>query len=293
LIPVYANLLSPPVADHAADRMASCLHTRGGGVEGYFEPLDGSIVLLRNLEVQGRTYLGTPHHEMVHALLAVDFPNAPAWLDEGLASLHEELDESDNPRNNYRLYYLVAPDTDALIGPLSSFLESTTPWSVDMYPVAAARARYFAWFLWSRPPGNGQKLAAIYARLRAKSTRAHGDSIDAVVQELQADSIAAVQKDFDAFLADRTRDPATSWEASRTEIFRWVGENAIRKSDERRDHGVIQAAEAEHPAVHACRTGCSRCGIRSEQTNSRQLVGLLTLLAVLWIRRRGRASVLS
>lgn len=36
---------------------------------------------------------GTVVHEMVHALIAVDFPKCPAWFNEGLASLFEECEE--------------------------------------------------------------------------------------------------------------------------------------------------------------------------------------------------------
>jgi len=33
---------------------------------------------------------GTLVHEMTHALMAPDFPQAPIWISEGLASLYEQ-----------------------------------------------------------------------------------------------------------------------------------------------------------------------------------------------------------
>lgn len=50
---------------------------------GYFKP--GRRTMLINL-AEGN---GGLLHELTHAGLACDFPAAPAWLDEGLASLHE------------------------------------------------------------------------------------------------------------------------------------------------------------------------------------------------------------
>lgn len=51
---------------------------------GYYNPSDNLI-----MATGGRAGYGTLLHEMVHALMAADFPNAPAWLNEGLASLYE------------------------------------------------------------------------------------------------------------------------------------------------------------------------------------------------------------
>jgi len=51
---------------------------------GYYRPLDRALVL--NLETGGGTLL----HELTHALMAFDFPQAPTWFQEGLAALHEQ-----------------------------------------------------------------------------------------------------------------------------------------------------------------------------------------------------------
>ncbi len=50
---------------------------------GVFRPAERKMVV--NLE-SGR---GTISHELVHAMMADDFPDAPAWLGEGLASLFD------------------------------------------------------------------------------------------------------------------------------------------------------------------------------------------------------------
>ena len=51
---------------------------------GYYNPSDNLI-----MATSGRAGYGTLLHEMVHALMKADFPDAPAWLNEGLASLYE------------------------------------------------------------------------------------------------------------------------------------------------------------------------------------------------------------
>ncbi|WP_456386711.1 peptidoglycan-binding domain-containing protein [Desulfolithobacter sp.] len=51
---------------------------------GYYNPADNLI-----MATGGRTGYGTLLHEMIHALIEADFPQAPPWLNEGLASLYE------------------------------------------------------------------------------------------------------------------------------------------------------------------------------------------------------------
>lgn len=51
---------------------------------GYYLPRSRTLVM--NISTGG----GTLIHELTHALMACDFPDAPDWLSEGLASLHEQ-----------------------------------------------------------------------------------------------------------------------------------------------------------------------------------------------------------
>jgi hypothetical protein len=53
---------------------------------GYFKP--GRYAVLANL-AEGDAAL---RHELVHALMHFDFPNAPPWLQEGMATLYEAID---------------------------------------------------------------------------------------------------------------------------------------------------------------------------------------------------------
>ena len=51
---------------------------------GYFNPADDLI-----MATGGQAGYGTVLHEMIHALMAQDHPDAPPWLNEGLASVYE------------------------------------------------------------------------------------------------------------------------------------------------------------------------------------------------------------
>jgi hypothetical protein len=50
----------------------------------------------RTIVVNAATGGGTLAHELTHALAHTDFPAMPEWLDEGLASLHEECEFSED-----------------------------------------------------------------------------------------------------------------------------------------------------------------------------------------------------
>lgn len=56
---------------------------------GFFRAEERKLVM--NIATGG----GTLIHELVHPLLAADFPGVPAWFNEGFASLHEQCDIRD------------------------------------------------------------------------------------------------------------------------------------------------------------------------------------------------------
>ncbi len=64
----------------------------GISVYGYYKPQ------LRTLALNLATGGGTLTHELTHALVDFDFPEVPAWFNEGLASLHEQCRFRSDPR---------------------------------------------------------------------------------------------------------------------------------------------------------------------------------------------------
>jgi len=55
---------------------------------GYFSHKDAALIM--NIATGG----GTLVHEMVHAFMAANFPECPAWFNEGLASLYEQCGDN-------------------------------------------------------------------------------------------------------------------------------------------------------------------------------------------------------
>jgi hypothetical protein len=91
---------------------------------GYY--LAGKQALLMNIA----TGSGTLVHEMVHPLMAVDFPDSPAWFNEGMGSLFEQCIIREGPSIrglvNWRLPILQqAVGTQAYV-PLEKLLKTTT-----------------------------------------------------------------------------------------------------------------------------------------------------------------------
>jgi hypothetical protein len=91
---------------------------------GYY--LAGEQALLMNIA----TGSGTLVHEMVHPLMAVDFPRSPAWFNEGMGSLFEQCVVLEGPSIrglvNWRLPILQQAIGTATYVPLEKLLKTTT-----------------------------------------------------------------------------------------------------------------------------------------------------------------------
>jgi hypothetical protein len=75
-------------------------HTKPDTPYGYYSATDKALVM--NIATGG----GTLVHEIVHPFVAANFPECPAWFNEGLGSLYEASDEEDGQivgRTNWRL----------------------------------------------------------------------------------------------------------------------------------------------------------------------------------------------
>lgn len=115
---------------------------------GYYIRTDKRIV------VNIGTGEGTLAHELTHALGHFDFPNMPEWFDEGLASLYEEADFSEdglqlNGLSNWRLNHLLSAMQNRRLGNLES-LVSSRDIREEQQAVEYAHARYFCLYLQER-----------------------------------------------------------------------------------------------------------------------------------------------
>lgn len=116
-------------------------------VYGYFRPAE------RTLLVNVGTGSGSLVHELTHALMEDDFPTAPPWLQEGLASLHEHatvIRDADQHRLrgklNWRLHRLQTAMAHGQLEPIQSIL-TTDSLRNHQEPLNYACARYLCLYL--------------------------------------------------------------------------------------------------------------------------------------------------
>ena len=208
-LPVPDTLISVYlVPDPAAMRkLAATLHhvTADPGAIGYSVPNDQSIVAV----IPG-TEIGTLLHELTHLLVKRDFADAPAWLDEGFAALHEVSHWESNRLvgdPNWRgdlLRTLGYPDRPnslaALLTMRGDDFNAYQNADFERAPVNHALARYFV--LQLQQTG---RLASVYRALRQQDVFS-----DAIVQAdttLLADARrqANIEQALGASFADITR----------------------------------------------------------------------------------------
>ncbi len=109
---------------------------------------------------------GTLAHELTHALAHADFPSLPEWLDEGLASLHEECEFSSDGRrllglDNWRRTALREARQRGSLRPLIDLATERFATS-DRATIDYAQSRYFCLFLQQR-----QLLEPFYRKCRS------------------------------------------------------------------------------------------------------------------------------
>jgi hypothetical protein len=90
---------------------------------GYYSDIDRALVM--NISTGG----GTLVHEIVHPFVAANFPQCPAWFNEGLGSLYEQCDEKAGQihgRTNWRLAGLQEAIRQQRVPPLRTLCATTS-----------------------------------------------------------------------------------------------------------------------------------------------------------------------
>ena len=94
---------------------------------------------------------GTMVHEMTHALMSDDFPDAPIWLAEGIASLYEQCRAEGNylrGEDNWRLPELKEALQFGVMTPLPRLMAMTpATFRAERESLHYAQARYFCKYL--------------------------------------------------------------------------------------------------------------------------------------------------
>ncbi len=160
---------------------------------GYYEPCDRALVI--NLTMGD----GTLVHELVHPLMEADFPEAPTWLNEGLASLYEQPAELDGRivgLPNWRLPRLQ----DAIKHGWAPSLQATMSASRRSFYRSRRRslnyavARYLCFYLQHRG-----LLERYYRKLRAVHDH-DPDGIETLRQLLGQPNLAQLEQQWTRFV---------------------------------------------------------------------------------------------
>lgn len=140
---------------------------------------------------------GTLAHELTHALAHIDFPDLPEWIDEGLASLHEECEFSaDGLRliglNNWRGASLK---NAVQRGALRSVTElASSEFAKSDAATDYAHARYFCLYLQQR-----NLLEPFYRKCRSNSKQDR-DGIDSLIDLMGTSDLRKIDAQFQAWL---------------------------------------------------------------------------------------------
>ncbi len=106
---------------------------------------------LRYIVINYDTGPGTLVHELTHALMAADFPEAPIWISEGIASLYEQCRVEGNSLKgdpNWRLPELKTALANKKITPLSQLLTlKASQFRLENESLHYAESRYFCKFM--------------------------------------------------------------------------------------------------------------------------------------------------
>ena len=112
------------------------------------------------------TGTGTLVHELVHALIAPDFPTVPGWFNEGLASLYEQCSigrdgKTITGHTNWRLPALKQAIRKNELRPLRELIEDDNFYDPRHVGMNYAQARYLLMYLQEQ-----DLLTSYYARFR-------------------------------------------------------------------------------------------------------------------------------
>jgi hypothetical protein len=115
---------------------------------GYYSPAHKALVM--NIETGG----GTLVHEIVHPFVEANFPECPAWLNEGLGSLYEQSGEQDGHIHGYTNWRLPGLQRAVRRGQLRPFRTLLAMDDRAFYDddrgINYAQARYLCYYLQER-----------------------------------------------------------------------------------------------------------------------------------------------
>jgi hypothetical protein len=120
-------------------------HSKPDTPFGYYSPADRALIM--NIATGG----GTLVHEIVHPFVAANFPECPAWFNEGLGSLYEQCGEENGKIHGYTNWRLPDLQTAIRKHRVPSFKKLCSTTNEEFYEkdkgTNYAQARYLCYYL--------------------------------------------------------------------------------------------------------------------------------------------------
>jgi hypothetical protein len=159
---------------------------------GYFSAADNALVM--NISTGG----GTLVHEIVHPFVAANFPNCPAWFNEGLGSLYEQSGEFEGEIHGYTNWRLPRLQDSIKAGKLGSFAALCRTTDTEFYEkdrgTNYAQARYLCYYLQQRG------LLKTYYRRFLANRKDDPSGYETLKAVLKRDDMPAFQKQWEAYV---------------------------------------------------------------------------------------------
>jgi len=159
---------------------------------GYYSAKDRALVM--NISTGG----GTLVHEIVHPFVEANFPDCPAWFNEGLGSLYEQSGEQDGHIVGYTNWRLPGLQKAIREGRARPFKDLTALSAVDFYSKEEgtnyAQARYLCYYLQERG-----LLVRFYQEFLTNRA-ADPTGFDTLKKVLAVEDVGAFQKDWEKFV---------------------------------------------------------------------------------------------
>jgi hypothetical protein len=164
---------------------------------GYFSGTHDALIM--NIATGG----GTLVHEIVHPFIAANFPNCPAWFNEGLASLYEQSNERDGRiigLTNWRLKGLQEKIKSGKLPSFEYLCKTTTRefYGGTTYSDNYAQARYLLFYLQEKG------LLKKYYYEFVKNCKADPTGYETLQKILKTDCLNNFQKDWQNWILKLT-----------------------------------------------------------------------------------------
>ena len=159
---------------------------------GYYSAQSRALIM--NIHTGG----GTLVHEIVHPFVAANFPECPAWLNEGLGSLYEQCSEVDGRivgQTNWRLAGLQAAIRSGTVPSFKTLLSTTSHQFYEQDPgTNYSQARYLCYYLQEH-----NLLLKYYHRFHAdRATDPSG--YNSLIEILGRDDMDAFKTEWEAYV---------------------------------------------------------------------------------------------